>query len=374
MFACVGIGQAGNNIADEFVKAGFPSLAINFSKSDLSSLEHVKDKLNLVGSEGVGKQRSRAIGLMKNNWESTVEFIKKNFSQPSIEVILIVFSTAGGTGSGISPFISEILQEKMPDKTIVVCPILPDTSEFVGNQVNTQEALDQLSQLDICTIPIDNHSIANKNEKKLPKNLLYKEINNQFTSLFIKLSDYTGKSSKIGVLDKRDLRQLFSTKGIMIISETNLYDISNLNLESSHFIKKIQKSWNDNIFTPIQYDQLIRAGIIFDGNLKFMEYLRYDKLFKVFSHPPIELFEGYYDEGNGKLISILSGLNWIYERVKEIDFTIENQRKSLQNVNHSVYKSKHLNKQSLLESITANKNTEKPKSRSVTDILNKYAR
>lgn len=373
-FGVVGIGQAGNNLADEFAKINYPAIAINFSSSDLNSLEHVPNKLTLVGSEGVGKQRSRAMELMENNWESTIEFIKQKFNQPSIEIILVAFSTGGGTGSGISPFIIELLQEQMPDKIICVCPILPDHSEMVGSQINTQEALEDLSQLNICTLPLDNQSVIKMANERVPKNILFKEINSTFVEFISKIDSYTTKNSKNGVVDKRDIAQLFSTKGIMVISETNIADISDFKLDNNHFIDKIQESWKKSIFAPVQYEQIMRAGVIFDGDESLLKYLRYENLFDTFKHSPIELYEGYYSDDKGKVITILSGLDWIYNRVKSIDEIIEKGKERINTVEVSAYKSKNTNKVALFESITKSTTTVIPKKRSVSEMINKYKR
>lgn len=374
MFGVIGIGAAGSNISDEFAKLNYPCVAINFSKSDLDSLEHVENKLELYGSDGVGKQRSRAIELMRNNWESTIEFVKQNFSQPSIEIILVTFSTAGGTGSGIGIFLSELLQEQMHDKIICCCPIIPDKNEVIGSQLNTQEALEELSQLDICTIPIDNQSILNQSHERVPKNIQYKEINSSFVNLIAKIDSYTNKSSKNGVIDKRDITQLFSTNGVMVISETNLADISDFKMNKNHFINKIQDSWKRSIFSPIQFEKIIRAGVIFDGDEKLIEYLTYENLFDMFKHSPIELYEAYYSEGKGEIITILSGLDWIYNRIQVIDEVIDKQKEKLANIEENTYKSKNTSKLSLLESITKSSVATVPKKRSVSEIISKYSR
>lgn len=370
MFGIIGVGAAGSNVADEFSKLGMPSLAINFSSKDLDSLEFVVEKYKLVGSEGVGKQRNHAVKLMNNNWESVVEFIKMNFSQPSVEIILVCFSTGGGTGSGISPLISEILQDKMPDKIIVACPILSDVNEFAGNQVNTLEALEELRELDIAVMPIDNQSLK---DEHLPKNKLYQKINSKFVDLIHKIGLYTEKESKYGIVDKRDLRQLFNTRGILIISEANLTDVSNFTLTTNHFTEGIQNSWKKSIFTPIQYEQIIKAGIIFDGDEKLLEYLRTDKLFDVFANDPIELFEGFYTGGNGKVISILSGLNWIYQRIEGIDSVIDKHKANIDKIEENSYKSRNTNKSSLFDSVAKQVDTV-PKKRLVSDIIKKYSR
>lgn len=48
MFGFIGVGQAGGSVADEAMKRGFHSVAINYSLSDLNSLVNIQDKLHLV--------------------------------------------------------------------------------------------------------------------------------------------------------------------------------------------------------------------------------------------------------------------------------------------------------------------------------------
>lgn len=371
MIGFVGLGAAGGNVCDEAIQKGFEALAINFSQRDLDSLEFVEKKHYLLGSEGVGKQREVAKQLMKNNWESTIEFIQTHFSKPSIEIIMVVFSTSGGSGSGLSSFLVELLIDAMPDKTIVCVPILPDKSEVLINQVNTLTALEELSEIDVCVMPLDNQSLINQ-RGNVSKNILYKEVNSNFISLVSDVVSYTEKHSKNGILDKKDLLQIFSTKGICVISKTNISDISNIVLSEFHFTERIQQSWSNSIFTPIQYEQIFRAGIIFDGNEQLMEWLSYKKLFEVFSNGmPVDLFEGNYNEKKGTVISILSGLNWIHNRIEEIDNLIDIQKSKLQEINKTEYKSKNTSKTKLLDSIT---NPSNNKRKSVTDIINKYSR
>ncbi|MCA1025694.1 cell division protein FtsZ [Cytobacillus kochii] len=369
MYGFIGLGAAGGNLVDEMAKKGYPSIAINFSSSDLDSLESVTDKLKLVGSEGVGKQRERAMALMQDNWESTIEFVKQKLSKPSVDVIFVCFSTAGGTGSGLAPICIELLKGSITNKTIVAVPILPDTKEFTANQMNTQEALLQLSELDTCVLPLDNQSFIANHDSNIPKNELFQKINSEFSNLLTKIDQCTYKKSKFGILDKRDAHQLFSTKGIMVISQTSLIDLNNLVLSVDNFTINIQKSWKKTIFSPIQFEKIIRAGIIFEGDESMLQFLRYEKLFDAFKNQPLELFEGYYTEGKGNVICILSGLNWIYNRVEEIDVIIE-KHKSIEHEVKPRYTSKHIGKTEMINTIS--KNVKQEKKFNAMDVLAKY--
>lgn len=372
MIGVISLGQCGGNIGDLFVEYGFPAVAINYSSTDLMSLDNIENKLTLFGSEGCGKDRTLASQLMKNNWENTIDFIKRNFSSPSIEVLLVVFSTGGGSGSGISSLLLDLLSVELPEKVIVACPVIPDLSESVINQANSLQALNELQQLDICVLPIDNEKVKSQNHIT-GKNRLYQMVNQKFVKLIYELVSYTDKHSKHGVLDKKDLLQIFKTKGIGIIAETNLTSISNGNiLDLSHqgFADKINESWDNSIFTQIEYSSVMRAGIIFDGQESFMEYINHNLTFNVFKKgTPLDLFESYYTEQKGKMLSILTGLQWCNSRIKQIEEIIENKTSSMTE-NEEVYTPK-----TNMYDITTKLRQQnvKPK-QSAIDILSKYQR
>jgi len=369
-FGFIGLGQAGGNISDLAAKHFYTSTAINYSETDLKSVNHIPDEMihTLIGSEGIGKDRELAKQLMRDNWESTVSFVKKHLSKPSIEVIFVPFGTAGGSGSGMSSLLLEILTNEMPDKTFVACPILPANNETLNNKLNALEALSELADLDFCTIPIDNNTVLANSDSFISKNIIYKKTNEEFISLINKLLEYTNKSSENGVIDRKDLRQIFSVKGISVIGAAKVMEVSGTSLKTEHFAKKIQESWINSIFSPIEYDQVIRAGIIFNGDDLLMEYMDYDEIFKVFkTKKPYDLFEGNYKEKRGEVISVLSGLPWINSRMQELDNLADTEEMALSNVNVSEYKPKSRKK----TIVTSRSKTTKTKS-NPTDVFNKY--
>ncbi|WP_299831291.1 cell division protein FtsZ [uncultured Metabacillus sp.] len=360
----IGIGAAGGNIADEAALRGIPSLAINFSKQDLDSLLHVEDKLHFVGSEGIGKVRDNAIMLMKNNWELAVNFIKTKMSTPSLEIILVCFSTAGGSGGGSSPILLEILQSEFPEKTFVAVPILPANNEAIINQINCLETMNELSTQNISVFPIDNEKVRTIHNQ-YSKNKLYNYANHEFIEVLAQIITYTNKFSKFGVLDQKDLLQIFLQKGIGIMSRINLSDMPN----SKQLNEYIQRSWKKSVFAPIDYKQVIKAGIIFDGTEHLLENINFDELFNVFANGmPIDLFEGTYMESDGTVISILSGLPWINERLAQVEEIINKGKVDLEISNNTFTpKTNYRN----LKSTSVQKQN---KGGSALDILKKYQR
>jgi hypothetical protein len=373
MIAVIGIGGAGGNIADVASQKGFATGAINFSQKDLESAENVKNKLRLVGSEGVGHNRDEAIRLMQDNWELALNFIKENFSNPSIEVIIIPFSSGGGSGSGISPILLDILSNEMPDKVFVAMPIIPDTSEVVTSQLNCIATFEELSKLDISVFPADNQKVKNK----LPhvgKDKVWESTNNSVISLFSELFSYTQKFSKNGNLDRRDLKTLLGTKGIGMISETPLTRIGEekIDISSEGFTNIIHRSWEQSIFVSPEKKHIVRSGIVFDGQQQLMQHIKYEDIFNVFENGmPLDLFEGNYHGDEGKVLTILTGLPWCNIRLSQIDNIVEEKKQSIESV---LTDNENQSYQSKVSDFTSKVRLQPKKIKSVTDILSKYKR
>lgn len=368
---CLGLGQCGGNISDEFAKRGFYSAAINFSAMDLESLEHVDKKLTLIGSEGIGKQRAEAMTLMNNNWDLALNFVKEHFSHSSIEIIFVPFATSGGSGSGMSPILLQLLTESMPEKTFVAIPVIPSKDEAFTNQKNCLETFEDLSTLEIAILPIDNDK-AKSTLSNIGKNHLYKKVNEYVVSMIEQLVSYTDKHSKHGVLDKKDLKNVFRTAGLCAIAETEIIGLSNkFDLSEKGVSSVIQESWKTSLFADIEYDQILTSAFIFDGQERLMDLLNLNSVFSPFGNiMPISLYEGYYtQEKGGKVITVLSGLSWCNSRLKEIDQIIMETNETFQHLNQSpIYKSK------LSEISLPFPKKEKKKVNDISSIINKFKR
>ncbi|STO12844.1 Cell division GTPase [[Flavobacterium] thermophilum] len=368
----LGLGQAGGNIADEAAKQGFYSASINYSERDLESLEYVNLKLKLIGSEGIGKARSEAIRLMANNWDLATTFVKENFSHSSIEIIFVPFSTAGGSGSGIAPVLLEILCQEMPDKVFVSMPIIPDSTEAYISQKNCLECFEDLSQLDICTLPIDNEKFR-ANSLQFGKNVFYKTVNQKVIQIIQQLEQYTEQSSKYGVFDKKDLKALFQTKGLGTIAQCNLNDLKHqTEISESDIANLIKESWHQSCFADIEYNQIISAGIIFDGEEEFMSILNHQKIFSPFNNKmPLHLFEGYYTSESNIITTVLTGLDWCHSRLKTIEEKTKEATKAMEHIKtRTIYKS---NAVDILSKIK-NEQPKKEKVKDISSLINKFKR
>lgn len=363
----VGIGGCGGNIAEEAQNHGFLSCAINFSQKDLDAVD-VRYKLRLTGSEGVGKNRDDAIRLFQEQWETPVKFIEDHFS--NVDAIIFVFSSSGGSGSGVAPLLIDIISNVMSDKVLSAFVVIPDETEATVSQANCLSTYEELSRLPISIFPIDNQQVR---KNGLAKNKLFELTNKRTIQLLQKAVNYTDKFSKDGNFDKKDFLTVLNTKGIATMSEVDITSIGrNIELSTEWVSNKIADSWvNNEIFAPVEIDKVTRAAIVFDGQEMFMDYINHKSCFERFMNGiPIDLFEGYYHESNGRVLTILTGLNWCHSRLNDIELFIEQSRDKIESVfaEQKMYQSRGVG---ILNKI---RNNESNKKQSVSDILSKYKR
>jgi cell division GTPase FtsZ len=370
--AVIGLGGAGGNIANEASKLDIVAGAINFSNKDLDSID-VKYKLKVMGSEGVGHDRNMAIRLMHEHHPMVVKFIEDNFSDPSIEIIFLPFASSGGSGSGIAPMLADILSCKMPDKVIVPLPIIPEKSEPLISQINSYNSLIELSSLNLCILPIDNNEV--KLHHNAFKNQIFEIANKTSISLLVKLMSYTEKASRNGNFDNRDLISVFSQKGMATIAEVDITSLPKANVTSKGISESIFDSWEKSIFAPIEYTHVSKCAFIFDGQESLIEHINYKEIFSKFNHGlPIDIFEGYYEENNGKILTVLTGLPWCASRMNSIDSLIENDTSKAETIIKTMESDQFVPKIFDFDQKIRQNSQKIAKNVAVTDILSKYVR
>lgn len=362
MLGIIGLGQAGSNLASEAAKRGVLTGAINFSQRDLDAVE-VKHKLRLLGSEGVGKQRNEAIRLFQEQWETAVGFVRDNFS--NCKLIALTFSSSGGSGSGIAPILLDMLIQMFPEKVFIALVIMPEISESETSQKNCIATFEELSGLDLAVFPVDNQQIRLQNPS-IGKNRLYEISNLQSVDTICRLVGYTEKHSKTGNFDEKDLLTTLRTRGIAIITETPIStSLTQVNLTVDGISEKVNSSWAHSVFAPLSSDSIQRAAIVFDGQEELMSFLQVSNWFKDFKVKPHEIFEGYYHEQRGNVMTLLTGLKWSFSRLKDIESSLEHKHDESEVSLEQGYKSSVSLRQPIKK---------QEKKVSVMDILNKYNR
>lgn len=119
-FGVIGLGQAGGNIANLFEGKGYDTVYVNTSQEDLNTIKGVH-KLHITGADGAAKDRKKVLQLAMESFGDIVQKIEGILPH---KYIIVIYSSSGGTGSGLStPMLKYLTQT---GKTCIPVVILPD--------------------------------------------------------------------------------------------------------------------------------------------------------------------------------------------------------------------------------------------------------
>ena len=293
------IGQAGGNIGVLMKNENFDVAFINSSKGDLDTLNvDTSKKHHITDGLGCAKDRATAKQIAQKDFSNINEFLNKSLGEK--EFYYIVFSTGGGTGSGISPVLADILTTHL-GKKVGLITILPSVKDTLQAHINAYECVQEISNLkNICsTFVIDN----NRKYSML-------QINEKFVKLFNKIFDYKKYETNKGNIDEAEIVKLLETKGMINISTCKNDETTN---------KLIENIKND-IFAPLENDSKIKylglsKGIKFDEELFSKEIGKY-----------LDKFENSNKEYT---LAILSGLTLPFKRVREMKDKILSEKETI---------------------------------------------
>jgi Leucine-rich repeat (LRR) protein len=326
--ATIGIGNCGGQISElAFTKYQIPGLAINSSNKDLENISVIKKML--IGDEkGAGKNRDEAKTFVKKKIMEILdidEFVN-HFS--SVDVMFMISSTGGGTGSGMTPMMTDILSRKFPKTNFIIVEILPPLRESLGAQQNTIEYLNEVDKLtNVTYMSYDNNRFNN-----LSTSEMMLSINNEIVDhMAIIRGDYQF-STPFNSIDEKDMLRIITTPGRL-----SVYGVSNIKEKDLD-----DKSVEDMILEEIKIkssnveldrNKLVkRLGIITSLNEKLnTEVSPHHSKLKEFVGEPIESFEHVHisQDSSNTMILLLSGLSIPNDRIEKISQRIDEGLKEL---------------------------------------------
>ena len=204
-FGVIGLGACGSNIANLFEGKGYNTLYVNTSLEDLGAFKGAH-KVHIKGAEGAAKDRKRVLQLAMETFPDILQQIESVITQ---KYIVVIFSSSGGTGSGLSIPILRYLSQI--GKVCIPTVVLPDgdveSAKANENAYNTCAELMAIKGLG-ATFLLDN-SKCNKFA-----------INNKFVNeldAFINLKN----SSMYGNIDIAERKQVLSCPGVAMIAKAS---------------------------------------------------------------------------------------------------------------------------------------------------------
>lgn len=328
----IGIGNTGNQVAAlAKERLSVPVLAINSSDKDLETIPDsipkklIKDKEGL--SQGAGKDRNLAKMYLKDSVMNIIKDEEVLEMVTPLDVVFIVSSTGGGTGSGTAPMMQKILSSVLHDVKIILVGVLPVNNEALSAHVNTLQYLEELyNVLDNPTYMLyDNDKLAG-----MPSYQLMEKVNNEIVSDMDVLRCTYNYTTKYETIDDRDEMRLISFPGRIVVSR--IEDFKEKDCDTVTIEDLIIDNLKRNTHVEAQRDKKIMAsGIItnlsqalteeFDNNVPKV---------REFVGEPLHAFNHIYVNDDRKkpnnVFFIMSGLtpvndkiNIISDRVDEIN-------------------------------------------------------
>lgn len=325
----IGLGNTGNQIASlAYEQLKIPVMAVNSSEKDLETINNNIPKKLITDadgeSKGAGKNRQLAKKYLK---DSIMTFLSSEDVQDfvgDLDVLFVVSSTGGGTGSGTSLIMSSIIASMFVDVHVITIGVLPVMNEALSAHVNTLEYLNELySTLDGQTYMLyDNDKYSGMPSYKM-MNLVNEEVVKDIDVLRCTYN-YTTKYDSI---DEEDMRRLISFPGRILVAR--LEDIKERDLDKDTIEDLLIKKIKSNAHTEIQRDQkVIATGII--ANLSeavFSDFDNHIEKVRDFIGDPDHDFNHLYVNEERKMPNnvflIIGGLSVVNDRITKISDRIE---------------------------------------------------
>jgi tubulin-like protein CetZ len=363
----LGVGQAGGNIAEIASALGFQTALINTNQRDGSVNTRVEKKYFVPGYNGAGQDRSIGLKAVNEHYPEMIDFVKRSFK--NIKLLLVAFSTDGGTGSGMSPLLIDLLVDQLPGIKIGAVAIVPERNVLAGNRINAAECIEEISKIDAISsvFMVDNDQMRKMNPQS-SKQQIYLSSNHQAMKAIDNVLQVTQKCSIYGNFDETDLMNILNTRGVTLISSATITD-AKTTLDAA---SQIHLSWTNSIFCPVESTGVIRAGLIYEGPEKMSKLIHMPSIFERVGEP-LQLFEGtYISEADPTITTILAGLSFPTRRLLSLEESLEKNKDRLQNLVNKEHTQKYESRVSWASSLKAK--TPDKQAASISSKLSKYQR
>lgn len=294
----VSIGRAGCSIGKLLYEKGYKVCFIDTHKTDLEYLQNVPQhlKYHIPNSFGTGGDRNKSKQYVEQYHDILVDFIES--SLPSKLHYFFLFSSGGGTGSGVSPLLSNILA--LHHHNVSAITIFPSNDE---DTQTLQNSLDCMREITHPQHPVrSTFIIDNKKGDKY-------QLNNKFISQLDNLFHIPQQQSILESIDFMDILSALNIKGYAMTTSFQTYHAPMTTIKQAFY-----NSLNDSISPQPEYNRqlkslLISYGIPEDINLT---NLLIDEL----SSQPTKKYENFTNRNS--TISLLTGLTYPFNRLTEI--------------------------------------------------------
>ena len=324
----IGIGNTGNQVAALANQTyAIPVIAINSSEKDLETIgSNIPKKLisSAEGSQGAGKDRTLAKKYLKETCMSLLTDTEMVSMISDSDIVFIISSTGGGTGSGTAPLMYDIITKTYPNVKAILIGVTPVNDDALSAHVNSLEYLNELYKvLDGATYMLyDNDKLSGK-----PSYTILETVNKEIVEDINVLRCYYNYSTRYDSIDDRDATRILSYPGRIAVAR--IEDIHEKDCDNTSIEDMIISNIKKNCHVELQRDNKIMAsGIItnlsqaltesFDNNVSKV---------RAFIGTPVHSFNHISVNADRKqpnnVFYIMSGLSQVHDKINKINDRVE---------------------------------------------------
>lgn len=336
----VGVGQAGNKIAKEFYDRGYSVVLINTALQDLKLVE-VPERFKLFLDStlgGAAKDLQMGFDAAEEYQDAILGMLQENFEYN--DVMMLVVSGGGGTGSGSAPKMVEIMSKL--GKPVIVMYVLPMSSEDTLSKHNAITTLAKLAELSKSGLinslfVVDNAKIESIYPGKSMAEF-WKVANSSIVEpihLFNKLSS---QPSPYVSLDPMDFGKVLLGSGCSLYGMTRVNNY--LEDEGAVAAAMVNNLENGLLASDFDLSETNSAGVIIVGSKETLQkipasHLEYGfAMVNKITKDSIRLFRGIYEvdakDDSIYVYTIFSGLGLPKRRIDELKDDAEKHMKMLE--------------------------------------------
>ena len=298
-FGILGLGQCGSNIANLFEGKGYNTLYINTSLEDLGTFKGTH-KIHIKGAEGAAKDRKRVLQLATETFPDIIQQVESIITQ---KYIVVIFSSSGGTGSGLSIPILRYLSQI--GKICIPVVVLPngdiESAKANENAYNACAELMSIQGLG-ATFLLDN--------SKCDKFAINSKFVNELDA-FISLKN----SSVYGNIDMAERKQVLSCSGIAMIAKTS--KAKSTSADIIHFL-------HNGIYAEME--QKTAMYLALSTSNKSLDI-------KSITSEFLSLYDQFIGFSEATSLMVVSGLQWPMKRIERFKNKFE---ETVQNINNTM--------------------------------------
>lgn len=320
----VGIGNCGSQIAAlAMKKLNVPVIAINSSERDIQTLPKDVPVYLMGDAKGAGKQRIMAKQMLKKSVMDILENPKLKDVFAS-DILFVVSSTGGGTGSGTAILMTNIIREVYTKGTVVTIGVLPTLKEALSTQLNSVEYLKELYG----TMSDTTYMLYDNDRCSKSAIAMMDAVNEQVVNDMDVIRGTYQIPTRYASIDERDMLNIIGTPGRLVVAGVRdiakRRDADNLDIEDA-LIDALRTA----PIADLEKDGVIaRTGVISalssDLNDRFDTHI--PKVLNVVG-TPVEEFEHVAVNIDRHLPSnvfiVCSGMSQVNDRLRKINDRIE---------------------------------------------------